>query len=108
MSGPLTVTELSAKLSGGGRVHLLDVRESFEWDMGRIPGAVHIPLAELGDRSGELAGWREEEVIVYCHHGVRSAHAVAWLIQLGFKNPRNLSGGIDDWSRVIDPAVDRY
>ena len=108
MSGPLTVKELSAKLGCGATVHLLDVREDFEWDLGRIPSALHIPLGELGARSAELEGWRGEEVVVYCHHGVRSAHAVAWLAQLGFKNPRNLSGGIDEWSRVVDPAVDRY
>ena len=108
MSEPVTVSELSLKIGGQEEVRLLDVRELFEWEMGYIPGAIHIPLAELGERSGELENWRDQEVVVYCHHGVRSAHAVAWLSQLGFKNARNLTGGIDEWSRVIDPGLDRY
>ena len=108
MSEPVTVSELSLKIGGQGEVRLLDVRELFEWEMGHIPGAIHIPLAELGERSSELESWRNQEVVVYCHHGVRSAHAVAWLSELGFKNTRNLTGGIDEWSRVIAPALHRY
>jgi rhodanese-related sulfurtransferase len=87
---------------------LLDVREPFEHALAAIPGSTLIPLGEIPDRAGELDAWRDEEIVVYCHHGVRSAHAIGWLRQLGFAKLVNLAGGIDRWSLEVDHGIPRY
>lgn len=89
---------------GGGQ--LLDVREAWEFGLARLPGARLIPLAELPSRVGELDP--QLPVIVYCHHGIRSWHAACFLERNGFTNVGNLAGGIDAWSRLIDPETPRY
>lgn len=99
---PATVREHLAD----GRGQLLDVREPWEYELARLPGAVLIPLAELPSRLRELDV--SEPVIVYCHHGIRSWHAACFLEQQGFEDVSNLAGGIDAWSRELDPAVPRY
>ena len=85
---------------------LLDVRTPREWEVCRIEGAHLIPLYELGHRWQELD--TEREIIVYCHHGHRSARAVDFLRRAGLKQVRNLTGGIDAWSREIDSSVPLY
>ena len=84
---------------------LLDVRQPEEYETARIEGAVLIPLAELPGRLSELP--KDRPLVVMCHHGMRSAHAVHHLREAGF-DAHNLSGGIDSWSRDIDPAVPTY
>lgn len=84
---------------------LLDVRETWEWDLARIPPARLLPLGELETSLASLDTNRE--MVVYCHHGVRSRMAVSWLRMQGFR-ARNLAGGIDRWSREVDPSVPRY
>jgi rhodanese-related sulfurtransferase len=84
---------------------LLDVRQPEEYAAARIEGAVLIPLAELPNRLGEVP--KDTPVVVMCHHGMRSAHAVHHLREAGC-DAVNLSGGIDAWSREIDPAVPLY
>lgn len=101
----LTPAAVREQLSDGSG-QLLDVREAWEFDVARLPGATHIPLAELPSRLRELDAGRP--VIVYCHHGVRSWHAACFLVQNGFSQVINLAGGIDAWSREIDPALPRY
>jgi adenylyltransferase/sulfurtransferase len=106
--------EQLAKLLAGpttGGVHetpplLLDVRERPEASFASLPGAVLIPLGELPARLDELP--REEPIVVYCHHGVRSARALELLEQAGFTRARHLTGGIDAWSVTVDPSVPRY
>ncbi|MFM7214991.1 MAG: rhodanese-like domain-containing protein, partial [Verrucomicrobiota bacterium] len=71
-------------------------------------GSRLLPLSALAERVEELADWRETEVVVYCHHGVRSAQAIGYMRQLGFQRLLNLSGGIDRWSLEVDPSVPRY
>ncbi|SJM57719.1 Rhodanese-related sulfurtransferase [Actinomycetales bacterium JB111] len=73
---------------------LLDVREDDEWEAGHAPGAVHIPLADLPDRVEELG---EEDVLVVCRAGGRSAQAAQWLTANGF-NAWNVMGGMQDWA----------
>lgn len=85
---------------------LLDVRSPEEWSLCRLEGAVHIPLHTLPARLDELD--RETDLIVYCHHGVRSAMAVQFLAEHGFNRVRNLTGGIDYWSQTVDPELPRY
>ncbi|MGH7274854.1 MAG: rhodanese-like domain-containing protein, partial [Nitrospiria bacterium] len=98
--------EAKQKLGNGQKVVFLDVREQWEYDLARIEGATLIPLGELQQRVNELDS--ESEIIVYCHHGVRSFHATLFLQQMGFAKALNLAGGIDGWSLRADPSVPRY
>jgi adenylyltransferase/sulfurtransferase len=90
----------------GGGVQLVDVREAGELAVSSIEGAMHIPLGELPRRLGELESARP--IVVVCHTGVRSARATEMLRAAGFARARNLAGGIDAWSREVDPTVPRY
>ena len=85
---------------------LLDVREPWEADLASIPGSTLIPLHELGARARDLDP--AASVVVYCHLGVRSRLAAEHLSAIGFADVRNLAGGIDAWSRSVDPSVERY
>lgn len=85
---------------------LLDVRDAEEVSLAALPGAVHIPLAELPDRFGELDP--TAPLVVYCHRGVRSASAVELLREAGFARVEHLARGIDAWSVAVDPGVPRY
>jgi rhodanese-related sulfurtransferase len=84
----------------------LDVREPFEHAAASIGGAVLIPMREIPGRTAELD--REKEIVVFCHHGSRSAMVVDFLRRQGFAGAINMSGGIDAWSLVVDPSVPRY
>ena len=86
-------------------VQILDVREPWEYDLARIPGALLIPLGELAERVHELDPGRP--VAAYCHHGMRSLQALRFLQGLGFRDLAHLSGGIEAYSR-LDPSVPRY
>ena len=86
-----------------GRALGLDVREQDEWDAGRIKGAVHMPLSDLGARHGELA--RDRPIVVVCRSGARSAVATEALIGAGF-DAYNLEGGMNAWHAAgyeLDP-----
>ena len=101
----ISVHELKRRIDHGDRILLLDVREIVEHETVNIGGLL-IPLHELPGRLGELD--RTQEVIVYCHHGVRSVTAVNYLRANGFRMARNLAGGIDRWSIDIDSSTRRY
>lgn len=90
----------------GPGVQLVDVREPWEWAICRLPGAQLVPLGTLASAQAALDPARE--TIVYCHHGARSLHAATWLLGAGFRRVAHLEGGIDGWSRDVDPAVARY
>jgi rhodanese-related sulfurtransferase len=98
--------ELHARQAKGERPVLLDVRRHDEVAAAAIAGAVHIPLDELEERATELDP--KKETVVFCHHGVRSLSATAFLRQQGFADVKSLAGGIDRWSVQIDPSVPRY
>ena len=102
----ISTPELKSWLDEGRRVTVLDVRNPQEWEICRLDGAKLIPLPELQDRLGELDP--ADTIVVHCHHGPRSSQAVHFLRQMGFARARNLLGGIDEWSRQIDPTVPRY
>jgi adenylyltransferase/sulfurtransferase len=85
---------------------LLDVREPFEWEIAHIDSARLIPLGELPARLRELDG--HADIVTMCHHGTRSRRAAELLRAAGFSKVRNLSGGIDAWSRDVDNTVLRY
>jgi adenylyltransferase/sulfurtransferase len=97
---------VKAKLDRGDRFTLLDVREPYEFQIGRIPTGQLIPLGELPKR---LAGLDpNSEIVAYCKMGGRSQRAVEFLIQQGFRNVRNMTGGILAWSDQVDPSVPKY
>ena len=102
----ITPEALAERLAAGTSPALLDVREPYEWTIAHLPEARLVPLDTLSDVLHTLD--REQELVVYCHHGMRSAAAVAWLREQGFERARNLTGGIDRWSREVDPSTRRY
>jgi rhodanese-related sulfurtransferase len=104
----MTPHELAGKLHSSRPPHLLDVRQPDEHAFVALANSTLIPLGELLSRADEIDEWRDDEVVVYCHHGIRSAQAVAQLRAIGFANVQNLSGGIDQWTTEIDPNLPRY
>jgi rhodanese-related sulfurtransferase len=104
----VTPLELSKRLSKGDKLPLLDVRELNEHQFVSLPDSIHIPLGELPERVGELEALQAQECVVYCHHGIRSLHAIGYLRQCGFEKLHNLTGGIDLWSLEVDPGAPRY
>ncbi|MFD6393150.1 rhodanese-like domain-containing protein [Nocardia sp. NPDC060259] len=102
----IDVTDLKAMLDSSEPVTILDVRSPMEFDIAHLEGSLLIPMQELPTRLAELP--KEKLIIVLCHHGGRSARAVAFLRSQSFDNTRNLAGGIDAWSAEIDPALPQY
>jgi len=102
----MSAHELKQKMDAREPFELIDVREGFEYEIGRIDGARLIPLGEIAERADELP--RDRPIVVHCHSGRRSAEAVRLLQQRGFGNIYNLEGGIDGWSDQIDPGVPKY
>jgi rhodanese-related sulfurtransferase len=97
-----------AKRLRGDSFVLLDCRERDEWDFCHIDGALLIPMSELQARVTELAPHRDSQIVVYCHHGVRSLRVALWLQQQGFSHAASMAGGIEEWSLKVNPDVPRY
>jgi molybdopterin/thiamine biosynthesis adenylyltransferase/rhodanese-related sulfurtransferase/molybdopterin converting factor small subunit len=104
--GDIEPTEVKAKLDRGDRFVLIDVREPHEYQICNIPQAKLIPLGDLPKRVNELNS--ADEIIAHCKSGMRSAKAVDFLKQAGFKKVRNMKGGILAWSDKVDPTVPKY
>jgi rhodanese-related sulfurtransferase len=104
----ITVEQLSQAIASGKVPRLLDVRTEGEHQLARLEPCQLIPLHELGARLDEVEATRDEAVVVYCHHGVRSRSGAAILENAGFRDVVSLAGGIDAWSLRIDPGVARY
>jgi len=99
--------ELADRLRRGDRPVILDVREPGEIEIARFPGATTlIPMSEVPSRIDELDP--DAEMVVLCHHGIRSAQVAMYLARLGFGHVSNLRGGIDLWSATVDSNVPRY
>lgn len=106
MDWELIPEELRRKQNEGDDFTLLDVREPWERITAAIEPSTHIPMGDIPARIQELDP--EAHIIVYCHHGVRSLNVTAWLRQQGFEQVQSLRGGIDRWSKVVDPKVPLY
>ncbi|MBL8293740.1 MAG: molybdopterin-synthase adenylyltransferase MoeB [Bryobacterales bacterium] len=102
----IEVTALKARLDRGDDFVLVDVREPHEFQIGRIPNSRLIPLGELPKRVNELSVG--DDIVVHCKSGMRSAKAMDFLKQSGFKRVKNLKGGILAWSDKVDPSVPKY
>jgi rhodanese-related sulfurtransferase len=101
------VHELRERLSQpGAKPVLLDVREGWELNICALPGALHIPMGQVPTHIEELNP--EQEMVVVCHHGVRSLRVAHFLASRGFSKLYNLQGGVDAWAREIDPAMRTY
>ena len=86
---------------------LLDVREPWEFQTASLPGSLLMPMGDVTSRAqAELDP--DAHIVVLCHHGQRSLSVAMWLRGQGFERAQSLAGGIDGWSRVIDPNVPRY
>jgi adenylyltransferase/sulfurtransferase len=101
-----TVEEVQAQRDRGEDLLILDVRNPEEWQICHIDGAKLIPLGELPARVHELDSARD--MVVHCKSGVRSAKAVAFLREAGFRKIKNVRGGILEWARKIDPSLPTY
>lgn len=87
---------------------LLDCRERDEHNLVRIERGRLLPMSELQGRVAELEEFRESEIVVYCHHGVRSRQVALWLSTQGFADVKSMCGGIDRWAVEIDASLPRY
>ncbi len=109
----MTIPEISVKeahtlLSGENPPRLIDVREPGEWEFCRIEGAELLPLSQFGPAVLEKLSDPHQSLVIYCHHGSRSARVTDVLLRHGFTQVLNMAGGIDGWSREIDPSIPRY
>ena len=102
----LSPVQLKQRLDTGHSLILLDVREPEEVAIVCLEGAVHIPMGDIPGRIHELDP--DADIVVYFHHGIRSASVVAFLMQREFGSVANLSGGIDAWSLSVEPSLPRY
>jgi rhodanese-related sulfurtransferase len=100
---PREVQELLAR---DDQVLFVDVREQWEYDTAHIAGSVLIPLGDIPANLARLK--RAEALVLFCHHGMRSLDAAAWLRSQGVEGARSMAGGIERWSAEIDPSVPRY
>ena len=102
----IDVSSLAARIAAGDDLFLLDVREPWEFEICHLPGAVNVPL-------GTLAGFDPaivqpgQDLIVICHHGMRSLRATMWLRGQGVE-ATNLDGGVDQWAAIVQPDMARY
>lgn len=98
--------ELKQQLKEGRKLVLIDVREPDEYEICHLEKAKLIPMKEIPQRFAELNS--KDDIVLYCHHGMRSAQAALWLQQKGFQNVKSLKGGIHEWAIRIDPEMNRY
>ena len=102
----ITVQDLKEKLDKREKLVILDVREEFERTICKFPNAVWIPIGQLSDRYKELNP--TDEIVAHCHRGGRSSYATEILLEKGFKNVKNLRGGIEAWASEVDPNMAKY
>lgn len=103
----ITPLELRRRLDLGEPIVLVDVREPWEANIASLPGAVLIPLNELEYRAEEELD-PMDDVVLFCHHGVRSMEAALILWDHGYEQVKSLAGGIDRWTQQVDPSLPRY
>jgi rhodanese-related sulfurtransferase len=107
MDYEITPEEVKRKLDQGEDFMLLDVREPWEFETAHMEGAKLVPMGDVPSRAHQELD-PEGHIVVVCHHGVRSMNVTAWLRQQGFEKAQSMRGGIDAWSRTMDPAVPVY
>ncbi|HEV8439011.1 MAG TPA: rhodanese-like domain-containing protein [Methylomirabilota bacterium] len=106
MANDISPAELRTRLDAKQPIVLLDVRDEWETRLCRLDNSTHIPIEEIELRTDELNP--DDDIVVYCHHGVRSAAVAEYLRGLGFAKATNLAGGLDLWARTMDSSMRRY
>ncbi len=107
----ITVEELATYLGAPPTgVQLIDVREPEEVAIASLPGFAVLPLSQFTEWSPQIETRfdPQAETLVLCHHGIRSAQMCQWLLNVGFTHVRNIEGGIDAYSQLIDSSIPRY
>jgi rhodanese-related sulfurtransferase len=107
MDYEISPEDVKSKQDRGDAFTLLDVREPWEFETAQLPGATLMPMGDVPSRAHQELD-PEDHIVVLCHHGVRSMNVTVWLRQQGFENVQSMRGGIDAWSRRIDPKVPTY
>ncbi len=102
----LNPAEVKQILENKSGTRLIDVREEWEHKIAHLEGSELMPMSNFIQHMNELG--KDDELIFYCHTGVRSANICSYLADKGFRNLINLKGGIEAWSREIDPSIPRY
>lgn len=107
---PLEITPQEAKtlLASQPAPLLVDVREEDEFAVCKIAGAELLPLSVFAQDFEKKLPAKSQKILLYCHHGMRSLRAAEFLSRSGYTDVKSISGGIDQWSLEIDPAVPRY
>jgi len=100
-------TEVKRRLDAGENIRLVDVREPFEHQQAHIEGAELIPMRGVPQALGSLRAGTAQ-LVLFCHHGMRSLQVAEWLRRQGFDDAVSMAGGIDRWSLEVDPTVPRY
>ena len=105
-AGEIEPRALARRIASGTPPLIVDVREEWEYEIARLPGARLVPGSRLSEGNVDIP--RDRDVVLYCHSGVRSAHWLNVLRAQGFERMTHLRGGIDAWSTEVDPSVTRY
>ena len=100
--------EEAAALLRSGEARMIDVRESDEWAVCRIAGSELLPLGQVAAEAGARLPDPAARILVTCHHGMRSMHAVQWLRARGWERAQSVAGGVDRWAEEIEPTMARY
>jgi rhodanese-related sulfurtransferase len=104
-----TAKEVKQRLNAGERLFLIDVRQPEEYAIARIEGSELVPMNTVPNAVPSLEEKADEgTLIVFCHHGQRSANVVNWLRGQGISASQSMAGGIEAWSIDVDPSVPRY
>ena len=103
----ITPEDVKGKLAASEEFTLLDVREPWEFEMAKIAGARLMPMGDVSTRAHQELD-PDSQIVVICHHGVRSMNVTVWLRQQGFEKAQSMRGGIDAWSRRVDQKVPVY
>lgn len=103
----ITAHEFAQLRASGQQALLLDVREPWEYETAHLPASVLMPMGDVPSRAhAELDP--DAHIVVLCHHGQRSLSVTMWLREQGFDHAQSLAGGIEAWSRIVDPSIPRY
>ncbi|MCH2204883.1 MAG: molybdopterin-synthase adenylyltransferase MoeB [Lentisphaerales bacterium] len=98
--------DLAVEMQSSDKIYLIDVREEFEWDICKLQDSNQIPLRMIEDVASVLP--KDKDIVIYCHHGIRSRQAIEMLKKHGLKNLRNLTGGISQWAEEVDTDMPQY
>ena len=105
----ISPADAKKRLNDSNKTILVDVREPEECAVAHLGSAEYVPMSLVPAAFQRLEGLAEAgDLLVLCHHGVRSLQVVVWLRERGLENCYSVAGGIDRWSRELDPAIPRY